>query len=197
MKIIKESSLSRLQKHMEEHDCGTISGFRSEYTKKENLQRNKSLLAKLQSKGLQVTEVDGVYIENIKTSNEIEVKEKTFFVVDSKDKGNLEDVLKLFGKEFEQGSIMIIPKGGKISYVCGTKDGVWPGLGERVKFPNRKTGSKEEFMTKIRGRPISFLECVLKEYATPQGYTTMMALNFFSKKDWRDLNVDVDSEKIL
>ena len=182
---------------MEEHDCGTISGFRSEYTKKENLQRNKSLLAKLQSKGLQVTEVDGVYIENIKTSNEIEVKEKTFFVVDSKDKGNLEDVLKLFGKEFEQDSIMIIPKGGKISYVCGTKDGVWPGFGERVKFPNRKTGSKEEFMAKIRGRPISFLECALKEYATPQGYTTMMTLNYFSKKDWRDLNVDVDSEKIL
>jgi|GEM_PF-3234860 len=57
--------------------------------------------------------------------------------------------------------------------------------------------NKEEFMTKIRGRPISFLECVLKEYATPQGYTTMMTLNYFSKKDWRDLNVDVDSEKIL
>jgi len=53
------------------------------------------------------------------------------------------------------------------------------------------------FTTKIRGRPISFLECVLKEYATPQSYTTMMALNSFSKKDWRDLNVDVDSEKIL
>ena len=53
--ILNEASLSRLWRHSEAHDCGCLTAFRvgpdcgkgEPYTKKENKQRNKSLLAKL------------------------------------------------------------------------------------------------------------------------------------------------------
>ena len=94
---LQESSLSRLWKHSQEHDYGTITAFRyapdcgegTPYTKKENLQRNKSLLAKLRSKGYGVTSIKGSYIENYGKPTAREVGENSFFVADIQDKGKL------------------------------------------------------------------------------------------------------------
>ena len=118
--IIVESGLSRLTHWMDLYDCGTITAFRGEYTKAENLKRNKSLQAKLLSKNYNITVVKGAYIENMGTPKEKEVKEDTFFVVDAKERGTLKEDLKKFGEEFDQDSVLFIPKGGQTSLLIGT-----------------------------------------------------------------------------
>ena len=46
-RFLKESSLSRLYSHMQDHESAALSAFRNEFTKAENLERNrKSVLAK-------------------------------------------------------------------------------------------------------------------------------------------------------
>ena len=72
---LNESSLSRLWRHNEEHDAGALTAFRKgadcgdgeSYSKKENKQRNKSLLAKLKTKGYGVTKLHGSYPEGGKS----------------------------------------------------------------------------------------------------------------------------------
>jgi len=78
---ITESSLSRLLHHMVNHDTGTITAFRSEYSYKENLQRNKLLLSKLFSLGYDVTSVKGIYVENYGTKDAVEVSENVFLLL--------------------------------------------------------------------------------------------------------------------
>ena len=56
---LQESSLSRLWRHNEKHDCGAMTAFRNaeacgfgeRYSNADNKKRNRSLLAKLKSKG--------------------------------------------------------------------------------------------------------------------------------------------------
>jgi len=95
--IIKESSLSRIWKHVTTHDSGTITAFRNrkecgkgeKIFKKENKHNNVLLKSKLLSMGYGVTEIKGVYIENFKTPDAIAVKETSYIVVDLKDTGKL------------------------------------------------------------------------------------------------------------
>ena len=49
-----------------------------------------------------------------------EVGEHTYFIVDSEDTGNLEKDLRSLGEEFDQDSILFIPKGGEKSTLFGT-----------------------------------------------------------------------------
>ena len=59
---LQESSLSRLWRHNEKHDCGAMTAFRNaegggfgeRYSNADNKKRNRSLLAKLKSKGYYV-----------------------------------------------------------------------------------------------------------------------------------------------
>ena len=99
---LEESSLTRIWTQNEQFDCGALTAFRKaencgegkEFTKKENEARNKSLLAKLKSKNYSVISLLGTYPEGGKTT-----KEKSFFVVDVNNTGNLEkDLKKLKGK---------------------------------------------------------------------------------------------------
>ena len=56
---LQESSLSRLWRHNEKHDCAAMTAFRNaadcgageKYSNADNIQRIKSLLAKLKTKG--------------------------------------------------------------------------------------------------------------------------------------------------
>ncbi len=66
-RFLIESSLSRLYKHMTEHDSAILSAFRDEFTKKENYERNRELKARLLERGYGVTKVAGSYIENFQT----------------------------------------------------------------------------------------------------------------------------------
>ena len=89
---ITESSLSRLWKHNEEHDCGAMTAFRKtadcgegeKYSNADNAKRNRSLLAKIKSKGYGATTLKGKYPEGGTVGKEI-----SYFIVDLEDSGNL------------------------------------------------------------------------------------------------------------
>ena len=83
LKDIKESSLSRIHSKMQGSIAGTITAYRSEYSKQDNQKRNKSLVAKLMNLGYSVTAVKGSYIENYGSDDEKEVSEHSFFVENS------------------------------------------------------------------------------------------------------------------
>lgn len=191
-KYITEKSLSRAYHHIKLHDAGLITAFRYArdcgagdlYTKAENLARNKSLLAKLMTKGYSVTKVKGSYIENYNTPNAVEVGENAFFVVDIKDTGNLKNDLKSLGGQFEQDSILFIHSGGERGELIGTNKcpDSFPGYGKINKLKNPVFGKSGEFSTKIKGRPFILKES-FEEIFPPQNNLGKWSMSIISRKD--------------
>ena len=157
--LITESSLSRVYGHIVEHDSAILTAFRNEYSRKENYERNRELKAQLLSMGYGVTKVDGSYIENFETPQAIEVSEQSFFVSNRADDPAFFDSIESFGQRYEQDSVLIIPMGGKGAYLIGTREGnEFPPFGERITVGDLKMGREDEFMSKVKGRPIVFKE---------------------------------------
>lgn len=184
-----ESSLSRVYRHNENHDCGAITAFRGSYTKKENAQRNKSLMSKLLMKGYSLTKVSGRYLEDDNTP----VVEISFFVVDVKDKGNIKEDLFELGKEFDQDSVFILPKGtvdGKDkSYLLGTNTSF--GIG-KVKYFNGtgKFGYSDSFyVSYVNGRPFYMDKLEEERVYKPSGMS-LLVVDQCSKMDWRDIKIN-------
>jgi hypothetical protein len=198
-KHLNESSLSRLWKHNEEHDCGAMTAFRvapdcgngEHYTKKEKRQRNKSLRAKLKSKGYGVTELKGKYPEGGTT-----VMEESYFIVDLKDTGNLEKDLVTFGKLFEQDSVLFVPKGAiqnKVkAFLIGTNncpDAL--GMGKKLVFDKGKLGHESKIYTSfVNGRPFIF-ESVCREIGTPGSGMGWWAVHVLANKPWQEMEIDM------
>jgi len=192
---LEESSLSRIWTQNENFDCGALTAFRKaencgegkEFTKKENEARNKSLLAKLKSKNYSVISLLGTYPEGGKTT-----KEKSFFVVDINETGNLKkDLLKL-GEEFEQDSILFVPKGAikgdEKAYLIGTNkcENSFPGFNQKFEFEKGKLGYDSPIYTsKVNGRPFIFEE-VQGEVHLNTGFA-VWAANLIAVKNWKEL----------
>lgn len=192
IKKIKESSLSRIVQHIQEHDTGTITAYRSEYTKKENQQRNRSLFSKLASLNYSIISIKGYYIENYNTSNAVKVKEISFFVVDKKDRKNLRKDLKNLGEEFKQDSILFVPKKGEVSYLIGTskKRDSYPGYGIEKKFPILELGKENcRFLTRVNGRPFYFTEKIIDEFMC-SGVLGLYGMSFLAKKHWKNIKIN-------
>lgn len=177
--VLTESNLSRIYKHILEHDCACITAFRGhkvnclksiddkpeggQYTRQEKLQRNHKLYSMLMGFNYGVTRIDGTFIENFGNKDlEKEVKENTFFIVNLKnDPKFIENVINL-GKHFCQDSVLIKEKNSEQAYLYGTNNM----LDESGKsMLNTKTpvglfhgGIKSLFMSKIRNRPFAFFE---------------------------------------
>ena len=167
LNTIDESSLSRLWQHNQKHDCGAITAFRIykdpvaeiKYTKAENLKRNQALTARLIIIGYRsITKISSIYPEDGKPT-----RETSYFVVDLKDKGTLEEDLSKLGVEFEQDSILFAPKGsinGKAkAYLIGTGTSDWIKSGEKRIFNTSKLGQASSiYTTYINGKPFYFDE---------------------------------------
>jgi len=189
--IINESSLSRLWQHSLKHDMGTITAFRDardcntgdKFTKSENKKNNTILKAKLLNLGYGVTGIDGTYIENYGKSNAVEVKEKSYIVVDIQDKGNLrKDLIKL-GSEFQQDSITYQPLNGKYLLISSNNcpDG-YPGngkIGVVIKLGKAMFGKSGEFHSKINGRPFVF-ESLTQKYLSVLNEMSIGEIKSFS-----------------
>ena len=195
---LNESSLSRLWRHNEEHDAGALTAFRKgsdcgegePYTKKENKQRNKSLLAKLKTKGYGVTKLLGTYPEGGKS-----VKETSYFVVDLDDTGNLEKDLRKLGKEFEQDSVLFIPKGAikgdAKAHLVGTNscENNWLGFGKKEVFNKGRMGYDSPIYTsKVNGRPFIFEE-VGAEVSSPASGMGVWSMHLVAEKHWKEIEV--------
>ena len=199
---IDESSLSRVYRQMKEHDCGTITAFRGArdcgagkpYTKRENKARNKLLLAKLMTKSYGVTRVKGHYIENYNSPNAVEVGATVFFVMDLHDSGNLRRDLLRLGEEFEQDSILFVPKGGKQGTLIGTNKcpNGYPGYHKTKSYKNPIFGEDGKFFTRVSGRPFVLKESLERIYP-PQNLMGRYAMDTIAKgSSWRCLLDDRD-----
>ena len=193
-----ESSLSRLWKHNEEHDCGAMTAFRKaadcgegeKYSKSDNAKRNKSLLAKIKSKGYGATTLRGVYPEGGRVAKEI-----SYFIVDLEDSGNLESDIKKWGEEFEQDSVLIIPKGAiqntAKAYLFGTNKCKDNELGYHKKeiWNKGKMGYENPFYTSyVNGRPFMFEE-VGDEHQHPGNGMGWWSLHAAAEKHWSKIEI--------
>ena len=156
-RFLKESSLSRLYRHMQEHESATLSAFRNEFTKKENLERNRELKAELLGRGYGVTRILGSYIENFETPKAIEVAEESFFVSNRKDDPDFVLEIARLGEDFNQDSVLIVDKGAQDAYLLGTSpEGEFPQYGKKESLGALKMGGEAEFMSRVGGRPYTF-----------------------------------------
>jgi hypothetical protein len=157
--LLKESSLSRIHEHITNHDSAILTAFRNEYSRKNNLRRNRELKAKLLRQGYALTRVDGVFIENLGKENEVEVAESSFFILNRYDGEQFFSIIAELGEEYEQDSALMIPRGGHGAYLLGTSAmGEFPPYGQRFSVGNLKMGHDAEFMSKVGGRPFTFGE---------------------------------------
>ena len=157
--IIAEGGLSRNWSHMQEHDCALISAERNSYTYKENLARGHELEAVIMDAGYGYSAERGSFIENFGTPQAIEVSEKSLFVVNLKDDPGFFDHIAQLSEQFEQDSVLMIPKGGKGAYLLGTHpDNTFPPYGETITVGDFRGGVEDEFMTRTGGRPYVFKE---------------------------------------
>ena len=170
---LTESSLSRLWKKYQDCDSGTITAFRGEYSKKENLARNAELKTALLGAGYSVTSIDGVYIENYGSANEKPVKEKSFIVFDHKKTGKLKADLKRLGLRYDQDSITFNSVSDGNYYLIGTskRDDSYPGFGKEIKLGKPMFGKSGEFHSSVKGRPFVFEET---EVYNPHAYNDVL-----------------------
>ena len=158
-RFLVESSLSRLYKHMVEHDSAILSAFRNEFTREENYARNRELKATLLDWGFGVTKVVGSYIENFQTPKAMEVSEQSFFVSNREDDPQFTEVIGELGEEYNQDSVLIIPLGAVDAYLLGTSSkGEYPMYGAQESVGSLKMGEEAEFMSKVSDRPVTFSE---------------------------------------
>jgi len=172
--ILVESSLSRLYQKYKDYDSGTISAFRGEFDKNENMKRHRELRQLLVAGGYSVTEIDGTYIENYGTSDAKKVKEKSMIVFDHKGKGDLLKVLKKLGEKYDQDSITFSSvKEGKY-YLVGTskRDNSYPGYGVKNVLGKPMFGKDGMFCSEIKGRPFVFSESLNEETNLIDDYLT-------------------------
>lgn len=190
---INESSLYRLWKHNENHDCAAMTAYRKKrdcgngdvYTKKENKTRNKSLLAKLKTKGYSVTSLKGKYPEGGTIG-----KEESFFIVDINDTKNLLNDIKSLGEEFEQDSVLFIPSGSinnksKAFLISTNKcENNWLEYGKKEIFNKGKIGYESPIYTSyVNGRPFIF-EDVGREIKNPGNGMGIWAMHLIAKRKW-------------
>jgi hypothetical protein len=191
-KLLKEKSLSRIVSKMKEYDCGIITAFRSSYSKKENLERNKKLLANIYYFKFDVITVHGSYIEDYDPDSKIpqqESIEESFFVVDTKNSGKLKKFLTMAGKRFLQDSVFYLPKNKKKAILIGTSpwEGVWPGTGVEREFSKIEFGKPNEFMTKVKNRPFVFLEEIFPcAFSKPTERLGKMAMMTYVDKELKE-----------
>lgn len=158
LNAIESSSLSRLYEKMLKADCGTVSAFRGNYTRRENQVRTQQLKTFLANPMLDITVVDGVCLENYGKSDERESREIVFFVTKARPDSNIDikEILMEAGEKFDQDFILFIPKNGDYAEAVGTNETGWPGFHKIVKMDKRKFGEGNQFMTKVSNRPFYF-----------------------------------------
>ena len=192
-----EASLSRTYRLLLEQDGGIITASRyarecgtgQPYTREENVQRNRSLLSKLRQRGFGVTGARGSYIENYGTDQAIEVGEDVFIVIDIRGRGFLRNSLIALGEEFEQDSVLYVPKPGDRGMLIGTNQcpGGYPGYRKTVMLKNPVFGKEGEFMTRIQGRPFVLSEGT--QYLAPaMGFFGKWGESLLANKNWEDID---------
>lgn len=177
---IEAAGLSHIYKYTQEHDTGTISAFRLDYSRKENLTRSSILGGLLRKRGYTTIQVQGIYQYG---DNGSIGKESSFFVVDRYDNGKLLKTLLELGVKFEQESISYADREQDFALYATNAEGYR--IGEKIAtFKGKKFGQTGVSYSAIRGRPFlwdnykptkiesSALSSIFKGRFTPTGALT-------------------------
>ncbi len=164
LKTLSESanhSLGRVLFHTINSNIAVLTGHRGNLTVDENNRRNDELKQKIRDAGYGYLRVKGNYTENKDTPEEKKVKEDSLLVIGDRgrDDGKLLSMVKKWGEEYDQDSILHKSHDSEEAFLHGTsKLGTWPKYGEAKpmgKFhPNRIS---EFYSTLMGGKPFVFL----------------------------------------
>lgn len=139
MKLLLESSLSRLFRFGKSHDCGVMSAFTSYNNRKTNVSNHRKLGQELKQLGFSITQVIGGY----QYGGEDEVsKELSWFICDKDDIGNLKKSLIEKGQEYDQESIFFAPIGKKPYLIWTRKSDNTHNVGDESDVSRSKTWGK-------------------------------------------------------
>ena len=191
--LLNESSLSRVYRHIQEHDCVIITAFRDDTEDEtnctersvsggDNKERNRDLKATLLGLGYGVTAVDGSYVEDFGSETAKEVKEDSLFCVNLKDDPNFIETMAALGEKFCQDSIIVFPKGGKGAHLMGTNNAEFPGYGKKSMQGDLSMGQEAEFMTRVNNRPFTTKEGIELETYKKLPRLQRMAVRSIQKK---------------
>ena len=157
---LNESSLTRIWRHITGSDAAIITAFRGSnvkcthdtdkgkvFSKSENQDRNKQLMAALLRKKYSVTSLKGIYVEGYGTDEAIEQNENSFLVVNHNNDRDFKKTISDLGELYCQDSILMIEKQGTNAYLLGTNHD-WPGLGVEVSQGRFKPKTEGEFMSR-------------------------------------------------
>lgn len=161
--FINEASLSRVLSHTEGRNIGMITAHRGENTAEENSAKNKELEGSIRKAGFGYIKVKGRYVENHGTPNARNVDEHSFLVVGKKgkDDGHLLGFLKKHGEHHGQDSILHKAHDEEHAFLHGTKEGGFPGKGEKHNVGTFHPNRAGEFHTAMKGgRTFAFNESI-------------------------------------
>lgn len=119
---LNEASLSRVWQHAEsDRPIALLTAFRGEYDREQNIRRNKELAATIRKLGYGYFFVDGYWIENEGTPEEVHVAEDSIFVIapegsDEKFRSQMQEL----GNKYNQDGVLVKDKDGAKIY---NKDG--------------------------------------------------------------------------
>ena len=160
---VNESSLSRFQHFLMKHDCATISAFRnfhedctdgendgSPVTKNENMIKTIELKEELESNGYGVTATEGTWLENY-----IWKEEKSFFVVNLKNRNDFFEKMSQISESFCQDAFYYFEKGGENIYEVGTNNSNSPGYGKIVEKGDMVFNRERFYKTKLINKTFS------------------------------------------
>ena len=170
--IVDESSITRLMRNNEKHDCICITAYRSNREKDENgvvhkrrakvsnQAANNALGAVLRKMGYDITKVVGKYPEE--GGQQKDIKENSWFVVNVNDDPDFLDVCADLAESDEQDSILFIPRGcfqtGRGCFLYGTKNDpdAWVGYHEKKMTDGITINGDSPFETRISGKRFVF-----------------------------------------
>lgn len=169
--FITESSLSRIYRSAKDHAVGAISASRFDKSAKSNDARHRHLGSYLSSRGYNITNITGGFVENQGTPDEHEVTERAFFVVnpvEGDDHGKLERDLIELGQLYDQDSILSYRYGDAPTYIGTTnRPDADPAFGEKFVLSATEWGNpKGPYFSSVRHRKFAYVEC--REWDQPQ-----------------------------
>lgn len=144
MDNVSEASLSRVWQHTQsDRPIALLTAFRGEFGQADNIKRNKTLAAQVRKLGYGFFFVDGYWIENQGTPEEIHVSEDSLFVIapEGSDEKFRQQMIRL-GTEYNQDGVLVKDKEG--AKVYDKSGGVMFDVGEL------KPGKAGEMYTKLR-----------------------------------------------
>ena len=108
VKYVKASSFNRLMTHMKETECMFITAFRSNYSRKENIRRNKQLISDLNHWNLSFIKVIGGFTENKGSEDEVDVNEYSYCVINNRyTTDDFVDIAVTLCRKYEQDAVLV------------------------------------------------------------------------------------------